>query len=237
MTLNGPRDAAIQANPYSASADVADPASDAEAQHEPRRIAAGSAQDAESGAEAPGRGQLDHGSRAAGGNRPVAAAGGHAGGTAPSGMRPQAAPPQDQAPSREQTASASGASIPQAQRELVRRQGRDWALPESIAGARGNAVVRTIRVQCYRDRFVLLPASANAPAQVFGVADGRVKHATLQLATAVRDRIRGWGAAIPGGRWQPRLQVEVMPQGETRFHQLRTLMSGSGVDIEGRRAR
>jgi hypothetical protein len=121
--------------------------------------------------------------------------------------------------------------------DLVRRQGADWALPRSVAQSHGTAIVRTIHVQCYPDRFVLSPARGAGGLQIFGVTDGDINRATLELATAIRDRIVHWGAALPGGRWQPRLDVEIMPRGDSRFHQLRTLMSGSGVDIEGRHSR
>lgn len=123
------------------------------------------------------------------------------------------------------------------QSDPVRRQGRDWALPRSLAGARGNKIVRTIRVQCYEDRLVLLPSGGSGATEMYGFSDGQINRATLELATAVRDRVERWGAAIPGGRWQPRLDVEVMPSGETRFHQLRTLMQGSGVEVQGRNSR
>ncbi len=118
--------------------------------------------------------------------------------------------------------------------DLVRRQGRDWALPPNMAGMRGNSIVRTIRVQCYSDRLVLLPPSTGGATEMFGFSDGDLDRATLELATAVRDRIDRWGASLPGGRWQPRLEVQVAPGGESRFHQLRSLMSGSGVEVTGR---
>ena len=79
-----------------------------------------------------------------------------------------------------------------------------------------------------------MPSRAETNMEVFDVSDGDITRATLELATAVRDRIDRWGAAIPGGRWQPRLDVEVMSDGETRYHQLRTLMNGSGVEVQGR---
>jgi hypothetical protein len=103
-----------------------------------------------------------------------------------------------------------------------------------MMGRGGNAIVRTIRVKCYQDRFLLVPPKARGATEMFGFSDGDIDGATLRLATAVRDRIERWGAALPGGRWQPRLEIEVMPGSETRFHQLRTLMSGSGVEIAGR---
>jgi hypothetical protein len=66
---------------------------------------------------------------------------------------------------------------------------------------------------------------------VFGIFNGDVERATLELATALRDRIEQWGPALPGGRWQPRLEVRVMPHGDMRFHQLRTMMNESGIEL------
>jgi hypothetical protein len=107
-------------------------------------------------------------------------------------------------------------------------------LPPNAAGIGGNTIIRTIRVQCYADRFVLLPPAAGGATEIFGLSNGDVERATMRLATAVRDRIERWGPALVGGRWEPRLDVLVMPDGETRFHQLRTLMTGSGVQVSGR---
>ncbi len=119
-------------------------------------------------------------------------------------------------------------------RELVKRKGRDWALPKEIAGVGGNAIVRTIRVQCYEDRYILIPPSTGGATEVFAFLGGDFERATMELATSVRDRVDRWGVALPGGRWQPRLDVEVMPGAENRFMQLRSLMDGSGVDVSGR---
>jgi hypothetical protein len=103
-----------------------------------------------------------------------------------------------------------------------------------MVGVGGNAIVRTIRTQCYQDRFVLMPPAGRGVTETFQFSDGDIDQASLQLATAVRDRVDRWGAALPGGRWQPRLEIEVMPGSENRFHQLRTLMRGSGIEITGR---
>ncbi len=123
---------------------------------------------------------------------------------------------------------------PRPNSELVRRVGRQWALPESIAGMRGNAIVRSIRLQCYPDRFVLLPAKNESATEVFSFFNGDIDRATLELATTLRDRIDQWGPALPGGRWQPRLEVQIKPRGQMRFHQLRTLMNDSGIEVVGR---
>ncbi len=123
---------------------------------------------------------------------------------------------------------------PQSTRKSLQRKGEDWALPSNVAGIRGTAVVRTIRVVCYSDRLVLLPPISGGATEMFGFSDGEINRATLELAAAVRDRIEAWGPSLPGGRWQPRLDVEVSPDGVTRFEQLQSLMHGSGVEVSGR---
>ncbi|MFK8111550.1 MAG: hypothetical protein AB8B91_05095 [Rubripirellula sp.] len=123
------------------------------------------------------------------------------------------------------------------QQELVKRSGSDWALPNHMAGQSGNSIVRTIRVECFTDRFVLIAPASGGATQVFGFSDADVDHASLQLATAVRDRIERWGAALPGGSWLPTLEVQVAPGGEDRFYQLKSLLQNSGVDVIGRSAR
>ena len=132
-------------------------------------------------------------------------------------------------------ASPDATSRSQPSPEMVQRQGRDWALPDSVAKSHGNKIIRTIQVVCYPDQFLLLPSRTGGATELFGFSDGRVDRATLELATAIRDRVKNWGAALPGGRWQPRLEVQVKAQGEARFHQLRTLMNGSGVEVVRRR--
>ncbi|MEM9643639.1 MAG: hypothetical protein AAF989_01485, partial [Planctomycetota bacterium] len=93
----------------------------------------------------------------------------------------------------------------------VRRQGRDWALPSQMAQMRGTEVVRTIRMECHHDRFVLIDARDPSRSETFLFENGDIQRATLKLATSLRDRVETWGTSLPGGRWQPRLGVDVMP--------------------------
>ncbi|EMI18749.1 signal peptide protein [Rhodopirellula maiorica SM1] len=125
-------------------------------------------------------------------------------------------------------------SAPPQNPNLVKPNKRDWALPDSVAQSRGNSIVRTIRVVCDKGQFVLLGSAMSGGTEVFGFTDKPVSTATLELATAVRDRIDQWGPSLPGGRWSPVLDVEVMPGGEARFEQLRELMQGSGVEVVGK---
>jgi hypothetical protein len=116
--------------------------------------------------------------------------------------------------------------------EMVRREGRDWALPRSMAGINGTQVVRPIAMVCYHDRYELV--QNNDVVATFPFENDSVYNATMKLATAVRDRVDGWGATLPGGRWQPRLDVLVAPHADQRFHELQTLMHDSGVEITRR---
>ena len=105
-------------------------------------------------------------------------------------------------------------------------------MPEAFRGMGGTEVVRPISMICHHDRYELL--EQGRVVATFPFQRGDVYQSTIQLATAVRDRVATWGATLPGGRWQPRLDVQVGPHAEQRFHELETLMKGSGVEINRR---
>jgi hypothetical protein len=107
-----------------------------------------------------------------------------------------------------------------------------WGLPQSLLGAHGNAVIRTIRLDVYEDRFVLAPASNRSAASVYSIIGSDITGSGLRMATSIRDRIESWGPATGNGRWQPRLDVNVMPGGESRFEQLDRLFRDSGYEVK-----
>ncbi len=145
-----------------------------------------------------------------------------------------AAPPSSsQAPeSANQPPPSTNMQAPQQPTKTVRREGRDWALPRSMAGINGTQVVRPIAMVCHHDRYELV--QNNVVVETFPFENNSIYNATMELATAVRDRVDSWGATLPGGRWQPRLDVLVAPHADQRFHELQTLMNGSGVEITRR---
>ena len=98
-------------------------------------------------------------------------------------------------------------------------------------------MLRTIRVECHPDRFVLLPEGGRGEAKTYPFADGDIQRASMKLATDVRERVRNWGTSIPGSRWQPVLDVIVAAGAQPRFEQMRQLYDGSGLVIEPREAR
>ncbi len=115
---------------------------------------------------------------------------------------------------------------------LVQPRGENWALPRSIAVGRGNEIVRFVGIEVHPDRFVILPSAGRRSVETVPIEASRINEATLRMATAVRDRIEGWGATAPGARWSPRLKVDVKPGGEEQFLQWARLMNGSGLPIE-----
>jgi hypothetical protein len=119
----------------------------------------------------------------------------------------------------------------------VRRVGKDWALPPDVSSSRGTEMLRIIRVECHSDRFVLIAEGGRGAPTVIPFADGNINDASLTLATAVRDRVSHWGAAMQGARWQPVLEVTVAPGAEFRYHQLTRLLDGSGLMVQPKGAR
>ncbi|TWT71079.1 hypothetical protein [Crateriforma conspicua] len=145
------------------------------------------------------------------------------------GATPSSETPPDQDPSQPASPSVSASLSPQ--QSPVQRMGRNWALPDAIAQMRGTEVVRPIPMHCYHDRFVLVDTVNPSRSQTFRFANGDINSATMKLAAAIRDRVATWGTSLPGGRWQPRLEVQVMPYAAGRYDQLRTLLHGSGVEV------
>lgn len=170
--------------------------------------------------------QLTHGSQ------------GGQGGTQTSGgqfdQQPQTARPEQQ-PSMQRPPPTT---VKNNQRAPLRREGRNWAIPKRMVGMQGNAIVRAIRIECHPDHFVMLASGATGSTEVFGFNGGKVNfnQATLQLASAVRERIDRWGPALPGGRWEPQLQVIIMPGSERRYSDLQEGFRGSGIEVTGRRS-
>jgi hypothetical protein len=123
--------------------------------------------------------------------------------------------------------------VPEA--KMVHRDGENWALPSRVANARGIAIVRTIRVQFFADRFVV-PATRTESTKVIPIGDN-LDRATLQLATVLRDRISRWGAALDNGRWEPKLEVQVMDDAGSRLDELKAYLKGSGIEVNKRLSR
>ncbi len=93
------------------------------------------------------------------------------------------------------------------------------------------AVTRKVKIQCEADRFVLVPQAGLTGARIVPINDS-VFQATDRLVLAVWDFMESWEMASDKMYWKPVLQVTVKPGGEQRFHQLKELLKGSGLEIE-----
>ena len=117
---------------------------------------------------------------------------------------------------------------------VARQRGRNWAWNEGPLSK--TPVVRSIRVVCYNDRWVLMQDNKTTSNQVT-VPIGQSPQASAEkLAQAITDRVGGWGIALGGGYWKPELLVDVAPGAEGRFGQLERLLEGSGLNVKRRAA-
>jgi hypothetical protein len=117
-----------------------------------------------------------------------------------------------------------------ARRKPLDARGRDWGLPNASAGS--VPITRPIRVDCYPDRFVIAP---------HGQQGGRVVHVGPQtkdsvneFVSAVWEQMDTWGIAGRGMYWRPVISVHVAPGGEQRSEDLKTLLEGSGLQVESK---
>jgi hypothetical protein len=112
---------------------------------------------------------------------------------------------------------------------VAKRKGRNWAW--AAGPARETAVVRTIRVACYQDRWIVLPEQYGTNQSDTIMLDVAMQSSAEQLAKVIADRVDRWGLALSGGYWKPVLEVEVIPGAEQRYEQLRRLLDGSGLEV------
>lgn len=113
---------------------------------------------------------------------------------------------------------------------VAKRRGRNWAW--SAGPSRQTAVVRHIRVQCYEDRWVVMPDAGTKDKAQTVMLDVSLQTSAEQLAKVVTDRMDRWGYALADGYWKPILQVEVAPRSDFRYTQLQRLLDGSGLEVQ-----
>jgi len=184
--------------------------------------------------------------RMADGNGP--ASGGAGGGAASTGGSPQSGASQDPTANPGNPSDPAQAGSPSFNMDMSRNnaQGKRDSQSEPVAQQRGRnwawregpptktPVVRSIRVVCYNDRWVLMQDNVSTSNQVT-VPIGKSPQASAEkLAKAITDRVSGWGIALGGGYWKPELVVDVAPGAEARYGQLERLLEGSGLKVQRR---
>lgn len=118
----------------------------------------------------------------------------------------------------------------EATRPVAASRGSNWAWERTRREQ--TSVVRAIRLQCFKDRWILLPEKGSHEKLAVIDMEGRPIERAGRLAIAIRHRVEGWGVALNGGHWTPVLQVDVAPDAEWRFQQLSHLMDGSGIEVQ-----
>ena len=114
---------------------------------------------------------------------------------------------------------------------VAQRKGRGWAWSQGPPTQ--TAVVRSIRMICYADRWVVLPDSSRTAASAVTIScEEPPQQRAEKLARVVAQRVDEWGLALSGGYWKPVLTVEVAPDAEGRFQQLQQLLAGSGLELQ-----
>jgi hypothetical protein len=110
------------------------------------------------------------------------------------------------------------------------KTGKNWALPQAKPNAIG--VTRPIRISVMPDRIVLAPEQGDSRgAQTVPIAPELSPDDVTHLVDAVHREVDQWGLAVADGYWKPVLRAEVAPGCERHYENLRTALSGSGLDI------
>ncbi len=114
-------------------------------------------------------------------------------------------------------------------RPVAQTRGANWAWRGPSRTQ--TAVVRSIRMRCYVDRWELLPDNGSVGRPEIIPFDGTPADRASQLAAAVGRRVESWGVALAGGHWTPTLHVDVASDADWRFQQLSRLLESSGIQV------
>ncbi|MBM4004065.1 MAG: hypothetical protein FJ295_12390 [Planctomycetes bacterium] len=129
------------------------------------------------------------------------------------------------------SAGGTGSSFGNSVYSVAQSKGTDWALPPKSINSTG--ITRPIRVRLFQDRIVLVPERGERQkSTTISLHDAPMRAQIEPLVTAVWNYTETWGLAVANGYWKPVLRVEVAPGADARFEEFRTLMSGSGLDVE-----
>lgn len=122
-----------------------------------------------------------------------------------------------------------------ATRSVANSRGRNWAWSE---GPRTQTpVVRSIRLVCANDHWLILPDAGKKSGEVRIEFDGSPRERAERLAKLIHSRVESWGLALSGGYWKPILVAEVQPGADWRYDQLLRLLEHSGLEVRRRIAR
>ncbi len=110
------------------------------------------------------------------------------------------------------------------------KRGANWAVPKAAAGATAYQI--PVRVVCKADRLTIIPRPSENTQPVEVLAADPLDRSIDEFVKLMWKQIEQWDAAPVGGYWQPVLEVYVHPGAEGRFVELRSLLSGSGIQVQ-----
>ncbi len=114
-------------------------------------------------------------------------------------------------------------------KRLAESRGENWGLPNAARGSVG--VTRPIRVRCTSNRLEIVPDDPKAERKFVALGE-RVEDTIDDFVSAVWEYMNTWGIAGRGMYWRPILRIEVTPDAEFRFDELKTLLDNSGLIVE-----
>ena len=115
---------------------------------------------------------------------------------------------------------------------LAKHRGQDWGLPDAAGGS--VPISRPIRVECHRDRLVIVPEKGTAHSRSVPLRP-QTEESIDEFVSAVWEHMQSWGIAGNGMYWRPMLSVYVAPDAEERYAELDALLEGSGLNVERKR--
>lgn len=126
--------------------------------------------------------------------------------------------------------SKGGADGPNGLSSAMAKRGANWAVPKAAAGATAYQI--PVRVVCKFDRLTILPRPTENTPPVDVLAADPLAGSIDEFVALMWKQIEQWDAAPVGGYWQPVLEIYVYPGAEGRFVELRSLLSGSGIQVQ-----
>ncbi len=114
-------------------------------------------------------------------------------------------------------------------KRLADSRGDNWGLPNAARGSVG--ITRPIRVRCSSNRLELLPDDAEEDRKAIPLGE-RTEDSVDDFVSAVWEHMKTWGIAGRGMYWRPILRIEVTPDAEFRYAELKALLDNSGLIVE-----
>jgi hypothetical protein len=128
------------------------------------------------------------------------------------------------------TQSMPGSASRRGVESLARQRGENWGLPDSAR--KSTPLTRPVQVYCSGDRLTVF-SDRGIPDKQINLGP-RTEDAVDELVSTVWNQIEGWGIAGRGMYWRPVMSMHVAPDGVERFDELKTLLSGSGLEVTGK---